>query len=120
MTRSRHARYPQSGDSREPFAVKKVGEWLSIGAGVHRLPHRRGERPMEKTTTASVVSRDGTRITYDRVGSGPPLIVVSGALGLRKSSFVQPWVKALAQHFTVYNYDRRGRGDSGDATTYTV
>src|SRR5688572_30818973 len=75
---------------------------------------------MEKTTTASVVSRDGTRITYDRVGSGPPLIVVSGALGLRKSSFVQPWVKALAQHFTVYNYDRRGRGDSGDASSYTV
>jgi pimeloyl-ACP methyl ester carboxylesterase len=75
---------------------------------------------MENTTTASVVSRDGTRITYDRVGSGPPLILVSGALGLRKSSFVQPWVKALAQHFTVYNYDRRGRGDSGDAKSYTV
>ena len=75
---------------------------------------------MESITTASVVSRDGTRITYDCVGSGPPLILVSGALGLRKSSFVQPWVKALAQHFTVYNYDRRGRGDSGDAKSYTV
>ncbi len=75
---------------------------------------------MTDSTTASVVSKDGTQITYDRLGFGPPLVVVAGALGLRKSSFVRPWVKALAEYFTVYNYDRRGRGDSGDATPYTV
>jgi pimeloyl-ACP methyl ester carboxylesterase len=72
------------------------------------------------TTTASVVSADGTRITYDRVGSGPPLVLVPGALGLRRSPFVQPWVKALAEGFTVFNYDRRGRGDSGDTAPYAV
>src|SRR5262245_9221404 len=75
---------------------------------------------MTDGTTASVVSQDGTRITYDRIGHGPPLVVVAGALGLRRSSFVQPWVKALAEHFTVYNYDRRGRGDSGDGASYAV
>ena len=75
---------------------------------------------MTDKTTASVVSRDGTRIAYDRMGDGPPLVVVAGALGLRKSSFVRPWVTALAESFTVYNYDRRGRGDSGDAASYAV
>jgi len=47
---------------------------------------------MTDSTTASVVSKDGTQITYDRLGFGPPLVVVAGALGLRKSSFVRPWV----------------------------
>src|SRR6266513_3612050 len=83
-------------------------------------PFQHGGGAMTDSTTASVVSKDGTQITYDRLGFGPPLVVVAGALGLRKSSFVRPWVKALAQHFTVYNYDRRGRGDSGDAKPYTV
>ena len=75
---------------------------------------------MTDSTTASVVSKDGTQITYDRLGFGPPLVVVAGALGLRKSSFVRPWVKALAEYFTVYNYERRGRGESGDTPPYAV
>src|SRR5256886_17100258 len=83
-------------------------------------PLQQGGGAMTDSTTASAVSRDGTQITYDRLGFGPPLVVVAGALGLRKSSFVRPWVTALAEHFTVYNYDRRGRGDSGDAKPYTV
>src|SRR2546430_11987929 len=83
-------------------------------------PLQQGGGAMTDSTTASVVSRDGTQITYDRLGFGPPLVVVAGALGLRKSSFVRRWGKALAEHFTVSNYDRRGRGASGDATRYTV
>jgi pimeloyl-ACP methyl ester carboxylesterase len=67
-----------------------------------------------------VVSRDGTRIAYDRVGSGPPVIVIVGALCSRA---LGPGVKLapmLATRFTVFTYDRRGRGDSGDGAPYAI
>src|SRR5256884_9160041 len=80
---------------------------------------KRGREATTESTTASVVPKDGPKIPYARLGFGPPLVVVAGALGLRKSSFVRPWVKALAEYFTVDNYDGRGRGDCGDATPYT-
>jgi pimeloyl-ACP methyl ester carboxylesterase len=67
---------------------------------------------------AKVTSRDGTRIAYDKVGKGPALIVVSGALAARSGS--SELAKLLAPHFTVYSYDRRGRGDSGDTQPYSV
>ena len=61
-------------------------------------------------------SADGTVIAYDRSGDGPPLIVVVGAFGDRKS-FVPP--ASLTSRFTVCTYDRRGRGDSGDIQPYS-
>lgn len=61
---------------------------------------------------ATVTSRDGTRIAYDRVGDGPAVILVSGATADRRSHEVLADV--LAGTFTVFNYDRRGRGESGD------
>jgi pimeloyl-ACP methyl ester carboxylesterase len=64
-------------------------------------------------TTKSV---DGTVIAYDRTGAGPPLLVAVGALCDRRS-FVPP--EALTSAFTVYTYDRRGRGDSGDTPPYS-
>jgi pimeloyl-ACP methyl ester carboxylesterase len=60
-------------------------------------------------------SADGTVITYDRAGSGQPLIVALGAFCDRKT-FVPP--ADLTARFTVYTYDRRGRGDSGDTQPY--
>src|ERR671914_806367 len=48
-----------------------------------------------------VTSRDGTPITFDRV-------------------LMRPTAEELAKHFTVFNYDRRGRGDSRDTTPYAV
>jgi len=63
----------------------------------------------------SVTSRDGTRIAFDRVGSGPAVILVAGAFQFR--AFDEPTVELAAllaeQGFTVVNYDRRGRGESG-------
>ena len=56
-------------------------------------------------------SADGTVIAYDRTGDGPPLVVVVGAL-CDRHTFVSP--AELTGRFTVYTYDRRGRGDSGD------
>lgn len=63
----------------------------------------------------TVTSADGTRIAYDRDGEGPVLILVNGALGFRKFKKFEQLATALSEHFTVINYDRRGRGDSGPA-----
>jgi pimeloyl-ACP methyl ester carboxylesterase len=63
----------------------------------------------------TVTSRDGTPIAFDRIGAGPAVIVVDGALCYRASGPSAPVARLLAEHFTVYTYDRRGRGDSGDA-----
>jgi pimeloyl-ACP methyl ester carboxylesterase len=61
-------------------------------------------------------SADGTVIAYERTGDGPPLIVAVGAFCDRRS-FVPP--AGLTERFTVYTYDRRGRGDSGDTQPYS-
>lgn len=68
----------------------------------------------------TVTSRDGTQIAYDMTGQGPPLILVLGAMGFRKFPHFVQLAELLAPHFTVINYDRRGRGDSGDTQPYAV
>ncbi|TDD28236.1 alpha/beta hydrolase [Actinomadura sp. KC06] len=65
-----------------------------------------------------VVSADGTAIAYERLGDGPPVILVGAALCDRTAT--RPLAEALARHRTVLNYDRRGRGDSGDNQPYAV
>jgi pimeloyl-ACP methyl ester carboxylesterase len=64
----------------------------------------------------TVKSADGTVIAYERTGDGPALIVAVGAFCDRRT-FVPP--AALTSRFTVYTYDRRGRGDSGDTQPYS-
>jgi len=67
----------------------------------------------------TVTSQDGTTIAFDKVGSGPAVILLNGALAYR--AFVPSMAQLaelLGQHFTVYNYDRRGRGDSGDTQPF--
>ncbi|TDP91105.1 alpha-beta hydrolase superfamily lysophospholipase [Labedaea rhizosphaerae] len=66
----------------------------------------------------SLTSADGTKIAFDRLGAGPPLIVVLGAFNSRASHM--EFAQALAEHFTVYHYDRRGRGESGDTLPWSV
>ncbi len=68
----------------------------------------------------TVTSRDGTRIAYDAAGEGPALLLVGGALSFRGFDGAEELVKLLAPHFTVLNFDRRGRGDSGDTPPYAV
>ena len=68
----------------------------------------------------SVVSKDGTRIAYDQTGTGPALIIVYGAMSTRSSGSKPELIALLSPHFTVYSYDRRGRGDSGDTQLYAV
>jgi len=67
-----------------------------------------------------VASHDGTRIAFDRRGEGPPLILVEGALTTRTSGIGARLAPLLAGEFSVYTYDRRGRGDSGDMSPYAV
>ena len=82
-------------------------------------------RPTRKPATQiprpeKLFSRDGTAIAFDRVGDGPPVILVDGALCYRGLGPSKPLAELLAQHFTVFTYDRRGRGDSGNAAPYAV
>jgi pimeloyl-ACP methyl ester carboxylesterase len=65
-----------------------------------------------------VESRDGTRIAFEKVGTGPALIIVGGALSQRDGG--KTLAGTLSDRFTVYVYDRRGRGDSGDTKPYAV
>ncbi|WP_166353679.1 alpha/beta fold hydrolase [Phytoactinopolyspora limicola] len=73
---------------------------------------------MNATTT--VTSADGTQIAYYRSGTGPPLIVVDGALCSYGFGPAAELVDVLSPHFTVYAYDRRGRGASGDKQPFHV
>src|SRR3990172_3555632 len=65
-----------------------------------------------------VRSKDGTPIAFDRLGDGAPVILVCG--GSTDRSANAPLAALLVRHFTVFNYDRRRRGDSGDTAPYAV
>lgn len=65
-------------------------------------------------------SKDRTPIAFDEQGDGPALILVDGALSTRSSGSTPELAKLLAERFTVYSYDRRGRGDSGETKPYAV
>lgn len=65
-----------------------------------------------------VTSADGTRIAYDRTGTGPALVMVVGAFCTRLTT--KTLTAVLAADYTVFEYDRRGRGASDDATEYEV
>jgi pimeloyl-ACP methyl ester carboxylesterase len=67
---------------------------------------------------STVRSADGTTIAYTRAGQGPPLILVDGALCSRSFGPMPKLAEQLSPHFTVYTYDRRGRGESGDNPPY--
>lgn len=68
-----------------------------------------------------VTSKDGTPIAFDQSGEGPAVILVGGAFQYRAIDPQTAQLAALlAQHFTVFHYDRRGRGDSGDTQPYAV
>lgn len=65
-----------------------------------------------------VTSEDGTTIAFDRLGTGSPVILISGGSVDRMSN--AGLADALASDFTVLNYDRRGRGPSGDTPPYAI
>ncbi len=66
----------------------------------------------------AVISADGTVIAFDQLGAGRPLIMAVGAFNTRATT--APLAAAMQERFTILNYDRRGRGDSGDTPPYSV
>jgi pimeloyl-ACP methyl ester carboxylesterase len=66
----------------------------------------------------TIISKDGTRIACERTGSGPAVVLVGAAMTDRQA--MVPVAKLLAARCTVFNFDRRGRGDSGDTLPYAV
>jgi pimeloyl-ACP methyl ester carboxylesterase len=66
----------------------------------------------------TVTSKDGTTIAFDRLGDGPPVVLVCGGSVDRMADAAI--AQELASDFTVFNYDRRGRGDSGDTPPYAI
>ncbi len=67
---------------------------------------------------STVTSKDGTRLAFEQSGGGPAIILVVGAFNDRATA--APLARFLEPHFTVFNYDRRGRGESGDAPRYAI
>jgi pimeloyl-ACP methyl ester carboxylesterase len=70
------------------------------------------------TATEWAESADGTRIAFERTGSGPALVLVDGAFCYREFGPARPLATTLADDFTVVIYDRRGRGESGNTLPY--
>jgi pimeloyl-ACP methyl ester carboxylesterase len=68
----------------------------------------------------TVQSADGTTIAFTQAGQGPPLILIDGALCSRSFGPMPKLAAQLTPHFTVYTYDRRGRGASGDTLPYAA
>ena len=69
----------------------------------------------------TVTSKDGTKIAFEKVGSGPAVILVNGAMSYRRAfdRTLEDLAELLGKHFTVYDYDRRGRGESGNTEPFT-
>jgi pimeloyl-ACP methyl ester carboxylesterase len=90
---------------------------LAIAAAA-AIRHGGSVEPM--TTTGTVKSADGTSIAFTKLGHGPPLVLVDGALCFRRNGPSPDIAPLLASRFTVYAYDRRGRGESGDTKPYAI
>ena len=111
-------RQPKPGiDGRAAFTLSiKLGGCLlvaAVPAACSPGNHAQRKEASKVVTMQTVKSKDGTVISYERRGSGPPVILVNGALSAREASV--PIAELLADQFEVYAYDRRGRGGSGDS-----
>lgn len=69
---------------------------------------------------STVTSKDGTKIAYEKQGTGPAVILVDGAFCYRGFGPMPHLAELLAPHFTVYTYDRRGRGGSSNTRPFAV
>jgi pimeloyl-ACP methyl ester carboxylesterase len=99
------------------FRTACLAAILSLACFAQAKEVNRGKN-MQSGNSTFVTSKDGTKIAYDKIGEGPALILVGGALSDRSGA--APFAAPLSKHFTVYSYDRRGRGGSGDVKPYSV
>lgn len=104
MTQASEARTTQASDTGERGPLPLENDYAA-GQGL----------PVEFVTSA-----DGTRLSYEKSGTGTPVVIVGG--GLNDRAMFRPMAGIVAQRFTVYNYDRRGRGgsDLGDPDAWSL
>ena len=88
--------------------------------GTPRADTTFGSTRQKGAAVVRVSSRDGTQIAFTKGGDGPALVLVSGALSQRSLVGDTLLVPRLMEHYSVYTYDRRGRGESGDTRPYAV
>jgi pimeloyl-ACP methyl ester carboxylesterase len=81
---------------------------------------RISQSPATLASMGTALSKDGTPIAFDRIGNGPPVILVDGALCYRGIGQSVQLAELLTPYFTVFTYDRRGRGGSGNTAPYAV
>src|SRR5580700_6233657 len=79
-----------------------------------------GQSPATLARGGTALSKDGTLIAFERIGNGPAVILVDGALCYRGMGESGQLAALLAPYFTVFTYDRRGRGGSSDTSPYAV
>ena len=91
-----------------------------VTLGVLGIRYSGGRAVKSTGENRTTTSRDGTIIAFTKRGSGPPLIIVDGAFCYRENGPATELAMQLAQHFAVFTYDRRGRGESGDTAPYSV
>lgn len=84
------------------------------------VPHSKEKRVESMGENRVTMSLDGTRIAFTKMGFGPPVVLVDGAFCYRENGPAPELAPLLAQHFTVFVYDRRGRGESGDTPPYAI
>src|SRR5207237_8374335 len=77
-------------------------------------------RVWQEARMNTLKSKDGTTIAFDKAGGGPAVILVDGAMTSRSDGSKPELARLLAEHLTVYTYDRRGRGDSADTKPYAL
>src|SRR6185437_13969218 len=114
-------RTPQSGSPTSAGRSRARRERRNAPSSRRRsLTAPRAGRSGHTDDMNTLSSRDGTTIAYDEQGEGPALILVDGALTVHSSGSGSELAKLLAPHFTVFGFDRRGRGESGDTLPYAV
>src|SRR5256886_2221736 len=114
---------PAFSQSRPERAGRRDRGAPAVRAGRLRPQRGGGALPQNGCRMKHVRSRDGTTIAYDRLGGGeggPAVILVDGAFCSRAFGPMPKLAPLLAPDFTVFMYDRRGRGDSGDTAPYAV
>jgi len=91
----------------------------TVGTKERRTPEIAQPTPIPPFAR-KVLSKDGTAIAFDRIGAGPAVILIDGALCYRGMGQSGKLANLMAKRFTVFTYDRRGRGASSDTAPYAV
>ena len=116
LDRTTYGRQEPWEDSPEGWPKKPMGWWRRDGRPVAQWLRTDEPAPVTGTTT----SADGTEIAWTRQGSGPDLVMIHCVATSRERTPQPTLPDALAEHFTVWTYDRRGTGASGDGGEYAV